>query len=1518
MRACPAACGAGRGNMLDGMARNANAFVYHLPDSLSAANLCGVTLRFSTFPTGVTYALYSASSDTPADFTKIVADTSPISVDALGGDEYDLVLAERLPLVAGTHYALAVASASTGSPYAESIALPAVACSGGISYTRSFSGAGLSPPASLASLGTSTSELMGGSLTICPSCPTPQPPVGGSVSITSSVAGGARVSPGDVVTYACDAPNNPVGSLTATCLSDGTYDTAAPTCLDAAFVLAFTAADLASPVALSVALSPSLSGAWSADGKLLTITLGTPSASAQQLRIGSTIVVPTGAVAITTATGWSLPATSPSAKLSGTWGSLASTLMLINDATGAITRLSPSSVFDAGELVEGDALSVLAQLSKPPSSAVAIDLSFADGSNSPIEPGRPAHLTLTSPTAAPNPAAALRLVFDAFNWNVFQRIEIRSLADSYASEDPAAVVVALTPAPSSDASFVAAFAGARLTAVVVDATPEGLSLAPHTLPFPIPPVFLSDESSVAPGTTLITEAGHVSCSAIALQSTPWLAGAGADARPATVRVSLKTPTTRLRLVRGAWDVTAHIPPLRITQATPVGLALRATLDVDFDASNWNLPQPFCVVAITDDEPDNSANVAVTYAIAGSGTRSTPFAPAINALPPSQIRIVSASWPLVTGTRPRVAAMAGSMVTLLGRNLGLNLDLDIASQLAPVDRSNVTMLSPSSELQLLTAPVESKGYLAVTVTEPTTRLFAIYSDLFFTDDCPYEGQFGRGTACGPCPIGAICPGGYRLWPQPGYWTEAEDAGYVAACASPASERCAGGKASGCGSGYRGRMCAQCDVGYYQLGSRCVACSDSKVVFVTLILTNVVFGLLFLAAVVLLSDAYLNVATQLLLAVVMVYSVAKTNAGAMDGFLAEAYQLLSIVAMDLRFVRPGCETIPGSYLALFYGAVSMCAAMALLVVATLAMLLRLRRSAATFYADRLPRALLIFSTMVYITLTTTFLEALFCVPGAGGDRVVAAARDMVCLKGSHRPMFVLALIGVIAYAAGFPLLVMYKLRSFAASGLVSNVDDEAHARVRARYGYLFEQYTESMYWWILAQLALFGSIALANVFLRDFEWIQACISASALFAVAILALVLRPAKVAWKNGVTAGTYLTGAFSTMSNQIVASSLVSRSLGLTLSRVVFFIALSAMLAGFAWAGLTAVRGLRRRSKVVALSQSHLAAPTVAPSSSSASTASSDSRPPADILDAARLEFQASQDLRASASLVIASISRSLNSHQLPAVVDRSISDFKPMSSSTSSTSSAISSSSSVSSSAAAAPVPADLLEEQGSCAPLPFLAQQQSSGLVAPPTAMSPRSRISPRSPRSKPFKRALTIDLTSDLRKTSQRVSSSISASHMAPDTCQTARRQRRSRRNTSGAGGAGTNSLRQLRSIDTMATRSPSGHVVLSSRLHVRQMSVDGTHSVFIRKSTLASAAVGGRTSPSRLRSHRSESRSGLEPQPSSHSRSPARTSSRTLRRSPTAFTSTSAKPRPMSLSHRRESSADRQLTPRSRS
>jgi hypothetical protein len=30
--------------------------------------------------------------------------------------------------------------------------------------------------------------------------------------------------------------------------------------------------------------------------------------------------------------------------------------------------------------------------------------------------------------------------------------------------------------------------------------------------------------------------------------------------------------------------------------------------------------------------------------------------------------------------------------------------------------------------------------------------------YFTDDCPYEGMYGKGLDCKPCPVGGICPGG----------------------------------------------------------------------------------------------------------------------------------------------------------------------------------------------------------------------------------------------------------------------------------------------------------------------------------------------------------------------------------------------------------------------------------------------------------------------------------------------------------------------------------------------------------------------------------------------------------------------------------------------------------------------------------------------------------------------------------------------------------------------------------------
>lgn len=80
-------------------------------------------------------------------------------------------------------------------------------------------------------------------------------------------------------------------------------------------------------------------------------------------------------------------------------------------------------------------------------------------------------------------------------------------------------------------------------------------------------------------------------------------------------------------------------------------------------------------------------------------------------------------------------------------------------------------------------------------------------------------FGEADACIRCPTGALCPGGYRAWPQPGYWSPAESDPGVVRCLAPAVQRCTGFDfgvgAAGCGTGYLdgSPACAACATGFY---------------------------------------------------------------------------------------------------------------------------------------------------------------------------------------------------------------------------------------------------------------------------------------------------------------------------------------------------------------------------------------------------------------------------------------------------------------------------------------------------------------------------------------------------------------------------------------------------------------------------------------------------------------------------------------------------------------------------------
>eukprot|EP01029_Cantina_marsupialis_P004755 TRINITY_DN1493_c2_g3_i1.p1 TRINITY_DN1493_c2_g3~~TRINITY_DN1493_c2_g3_i1.p1 ORF type:complete len:1259 (+),score=299.24 TRINITY_DN1493_c2_g3_i1:88-3864(+) len=126
------------------------------------------------------------------------------------------------------------------------------------------------------------------------------------------------------------------------------------------------------------------------------------------------------------------------------------------------------------------------------------------------------------------------------------------------------------------------------------------------------------------------------------------------------------------------------------------------------------------------------------------------------------------------------------------------------------------------------PAESQGFF---YTETCARYRSGASCLLeeFASEC----AFGSGDSCKSCPSGAICPGGYRIWPLPSYWTSTEDSGEVIKCQPPSSERCPGWNAtsgnSECGVGYKlgSYGCMSCDSGFYEdTVKECEVCPPSQ--------------------------------------------------------------------------------------------------------------------------------------------------------------------------------------------------------------------------------------------------------------------------------------------------------------------------------------------------------------------------------------------------------------------------------------------------------------------------------------------------------------------------------------------------------------------------------------------------------------------------------------------------------------------------------------------------------------------
>jgi hypothetical protein len=272
------------------------------------------------------------------------------------------------------------------------------------------------------------------------------------------------------------------------------------------------------------------------------------------------------------------------------------------------------------------------------------------------------------------------------------------------------------------------------------------------------------------------------------------------------------------------------------------------------------------------------------------------------------------------------------------------------------------------------------------------------DIFYTDDCPFPGQFGSGLDCRACPAEAICPGGRRMWPRDGYWTPDEISGEIYRC-EPA-EACIGGQNYACADGYEGELCSRCEDKFYSNGALCMACGGVGASIALMVFDAAFVGVL-LAGILFVREPVLNNMMGIIGIAQLLRGVGQMDSSGMPLWLQTLLHGLSFMAGDFAFVRPECISARDE-LTSFYASI----ALDLIARLLLTVLIPLHRYAPVYKrrareaeADpkawhpilikvRLSRGMLLLCMFTFLNLATKSFEVLGCTQVDGVYRMIAA--------------------------------------------------------------------------------------------------------------------------------------------------------------------------------------------------------------------------------------------------------------------------------------------------------------------------------------------------------------------------------------------------------------------------------------------------------------------------------------------------------------------------------------------------
>jgi hypothetical protein len=612
-----------------------------------------------------------------------------------------------------------------------------------------------------------------------------------------------------------------------------------------------------------------------------------------------------------------------------------------------------------------------------------------------------------------------------------------------------------------------------------------------------------------------------------------------------------------------------VPTADVRVTLAVNDTAEAVLDTTVLVASAGASGTRIAVAVVKGLPDDRRDGAVPYEISVAVSSSDPTYASLQ-LAAVQLRNLDSAPRVARVNPPALAMLGGQKFTVTGSHFDPRIDVNVASvalgntttlvaaaarksrlalhRSARGDAHDAHLRAVSIEQQqvassgtatfvMLTPAVNQTGYAPITVTNLSPQGLAVTRTqlVFFTDDCPEEGQYGVGLDCTECPKGGYCPGGNRVWPLSGFWNPSEDSGIVIEC-NPSSacrgcidggtgeetlrEGCYDDVGSECVTGYIGRACAECAPDFTRAFGECVACPHPDSQMLNLILDALMWTLYGLAAAMVRDRENLSHIVMLIIAVQEVGAVGQIGSTRLPKWLKRIYEIFYLFSGDITFVKPDCLGKINYELefliSLVYAVLIGLPAVLLTVLTRTLSRLRHRKHGAdvlaarwSHYTDRLVRVVTIHTSVTYFVVCLKSLREIACYPDPQGLHLIPQPARR-CFSGMHTVTFAAAMVLLLVYVLGWPIIYIRIMRRAEREGKLYT-----DLTFQRRWDFLYEQFNVKWRYLFLFEMLISFSVAAMSSFAANHPLRQMIGIGTPIVIFLVLIVAVRPYRRGFEN-------------------------------------------------------------------------------------------------------------------------------------------------------------------------------------------------------------------------------------------------------------------------------------------------------------------------------------------------------------------------------------------------------------------